>query len=113
MHNLPHLHHAAAPSGPPSLPPLLPQSLGGQPCLDNSYTDFIAQLRNTTVDRGAGGVGVRSWTWQTCSQFGYYQSCDAGSDCPFSTLMTLQSNYQICVDGFDARVAQVRAGAGE
>lgn len=76
--------------------------------MDNSYTDFIAQLRNVTVDKSAGGVGVRSWTWQTCSQFGYYQSCDAGSDCPFSTLMTLDSNYQICVDGFDMRVDQVR-----
>lgn len=51
-------------------------------------------------------VGIRQWTWQTCSQFGYYQSCDAGTACPFSSLMTLQSNYQICTDAFDGRVAQ-------
>lgn len=80
-------------------------TLGGAPCLDNSYDDFMAQIRNTTVDRSAGGVGIRQWTWQTCSQFGYYQACEAGTACPFSELMTLDSNFQICVDAFDSRVS--------
>jgi serine protease 16 len=33
-------------------------------CQDNSYADFIAQLRVTTPDPSAGGVGLRQWTWQ-------------------------------------------------
>ena len=36
----------------------------------------------------------------------FYQSCDPGSNCPFSSLMTLDSNFQMCTDGFDARVRE-------
>lgn len=35
----------------------------GQTCMDNSYTDFIAQLSNTTADFSATGVGMRQWTY--------------------------------------------------
>ena len=42
-------------------------SQGGQ-CLDNSYADYLAQLANTTADRSAGGLGLRAWTWQCCTQ---------------------------------------------
>lgn len=51
---------------------------GGQ-CMDNSYADFLVQVGNTTVDKTAGGVGIRQWTWQTCAQFGYYQTCEDGT----------------------------------
>jgi thymus-specific serine protease len=71
---------------------------GGQ-CLDNSYADFVAQFANTTFVP-AGGVGVRQWTWQTCAQFAYYQTCEPGTSCPFSMLMTLESSFQQCVDLF-------------
>lgn len=75
------------------------QATSGGQCIDNSYTDYIQSLQQTAVGN-QGGVGDRQWTWQTCTQFGYYQSCDSGRHCPFSTLMTLQSNYQMCVDIF-------------
>ena len=42
-------------------------SQGGQ-CLDNSYADYLAQLANTTADGSAGGLGLRAWTWQCCTQ---------------------------------------------
>lgn len=69
-------------------------------CMDNSYADFVAQTRNVTANKAAGGVGIRQWTWQTCVQFGYYQTCEDAS-CPFSRLMTLESSLQQCVDLFD------------
>jgi serine protease 16 len=75
-------------------------TLDGASCMDNSYADLLAQLRNTTVDRSSGGVGMRQWTYQTCTQFGYYQTCDANTNCPFSTLMTLEFSFQQCQDAF-------------
>lgn len=69
-----------------------------QSCVDNSYSNFLSQFNNQTVDQAASGVGIRQWTWQTCSQFGYYQTCDEGTSCPFSRLLTLESNLVICRD---------------
>jgi hypothetical protein len=73
---------------------------GGQ-CMDNSYADYLLQLRNTTADRGARGLGLRQWTWQCCTQFSYWQDCDKDSQCPLSkAFMTLDSNTQQCQDAF-------------
>ena len=33
---------------------------------------------------------------QTCTEFGYYQTCEAGTNCIFSYLITLESNFDIC-----------------
>lgn len=43
-------------------------SLAGAPCMDNSYTDFVTQLRNTSFASSTTGVGARQWTWQTCTR---------------------------------------------
>jgi len=81
------------------------QKQQGTTCMDNSYADYVAQLSATTVDKASGGLGLRSWTWQTCAQFAYYQTCESGTQCPFSKLMTLESSYQQCQDGFGAVVS--------
>jgi hypothetical protein len=53
----------------------------GEPCLEASYEAVVlAPLRNTTL---AGG-GDRVWTWQTCTEYGFYQTCEPGSGCPFA-----------------------------
>ena len=44
---------------------------------------------------------------QTCTQFGYYQSCETGTQCPFSTLMTLASNFQVNFAVFSSSAACV------
>ena len=72
-------------------------------CMDNNYSAFIAQMRNIVPDPNARGVPLRTWNWQYCSAFAYYQG-------PYTlflhlTLMTLESNFQICVDAFGERVA--------
>ena len=79
---------------------------GGQ-CMDNSYADYLLQLRNTTADRGARGLGLRQWTWQCCTQFSYWQDCDKDSQCPLSkAFMTLDSNTQQCQDAFGPGVSR-------
>ena len=45
----------------------------GKDCSDVSWEASIAELRNTTVSAD-GGVGIRQWIYQTCTQFGYCNS---------------------------------------
>ncbi|XP_045193377.2 thymus-specific serine protease-like [Mercenaria mercenaria] len=66
-------------------------------CMDNCFMNYTKTMTNTTVDRNATGPGIRQWTYQTCSQFGYYQTCDVNTTCPFSHLMDLSdSDIQQC-----------------
>jgi serine protease 16 len=66
-----------------------------QNCTDNSWQSFMEQMSNVTVDRGAL-PSMRQWIYQTCSQFGYYQTCELTSSCLFSNLMLLRPNLEIC-----------------
>jgi len=78
---------------------------GGE-CMDNSYKDYLSLLQNTTADAAAGGLGLRQWTWQCCTQFSYWQDCDPDSQCPLSKkFMTLDSNTQQCQDAFGESVS--------
>jgi len=80
--------------------------LNGPSCVDNSYADFIAQAGSTVVNKGAGGVGLRAWLYQTCVSFSFYQTCEDRNVCPLSLYMTEDSNTQQCADlygpGFNA-----------
>ncbi|XP_060082969.1 thymus-specific serine protease-like [Ylistrum balloti] len=69
-------------------------------CVNNSYAEMVKMIGNTTVDRNAEGPGMRQWIWQTCTQFGYYQTCDAKTNCPFSRLIDLPSQTKLCSDFF-------------
>lgn len=74
----------------------------GKPCMDISYGNTIAELRNATVDP-RGGVGMRQWVYQTCTEFGYFQTTDApASQQPFGDLVPLQLSLDICEDSYTA-----------
>lgn len=69
----------------------------GQTCVDNSWADYIASLANTTANPAVVGVGIRQWTYQTCAEFGYYQTCDSNTECPFdSPQVNLASFTMLC-----------------
>lgn len=61
-----------------------------QSCLDVSYADAIAQLRDTSA--ASAGVGIRQWVYQTCTEFGYFQTSDSGTDRPAASVSFLSSN---------------------
>jgi hypothetical protein len=44
-----------------------------QQCLDAGYMSMIKQLRNISWS-GPAGEGGRQWTYQTCVEFGFFQS---------------------------------------
>ncbi|MBN3310475.1 TSSP protease, partial [Amia calva] len=65
----------------------------GEPCLWSSFQQRLSELQDIRLQ--PGGVGERQWSYQTCTEFGYYQSCEDPS-CPFSPLLTLQAQTQLC-----------------
>ena len=45
--------------------------------------------------------GTRSWIWQTCTEFGFYQTCEVGSNCPFGKgFHVLDQDLEICEQAF-------------
>ncbi|KAE9550921.1 hypothetical protein FO519_005857 [Halicephalobus sp. NKZ332] len=50
---------------------------GGFIGLDNKWQDYIEYIQYTGYE-DEGRAAARSWTWQTCNEFGYFQSTDAG-----------------------------------
>lgn len=66
----------------------------GQECEDGNWEDTVKALKTT----GAG----RSWTYQTCNEFGYYQTTDSKNQ-PFTSWTWLNLNFSrvICEAAFD------------
>ncbi|KAL4235486.1 Thymus-specific serine protease [Mactra antiquata] len=72
-----------------------------QPCLDYTYDNLIKDMRKTdwTSDAGEGG---RQWMYQTCAEFGWFQSADYSNQ-PFGPSYTNPANYSMlqCSDIYD------------
>ncbi|XP_030632674.1 thymus-specific serine protease [Chanos chanos] len=66
-----------------------------QPCLDAQYTHYLQDMRNISWDGPASGGG-RQWVYQTCTEFGFYQSTDSPNQ-PFSGF-PLRYHLQQCAD---------------
>jgi len=84
----------------------LSKSLYGDGCIDVSFDDYEAQLTNTTLSGGGGRV----WFYQTCMEFGFYQTCEEDSACPYTKgLNTLDFNLEQCRKAFGLSPEQVKA----
>jgi serine protease 16 len=64
----------------------------GQSCEDASYADTIAYLSNPEKDANNNG---RPWTYQTCNEFGYFQTADSKVR-RVSTLYRMLSLWNLC-----------------
>lgn len=66
-------------------------------CFDINYQDFIDELKNETYS------AFRSWLWQTCSEFGFYQTSNSKNQI-FGNYLPLEFSVQMCKDiyGYDA-----------
>lgn len=60
----------------------------GETCLDNSYNKSISDLQQTSWESSplAGG---RQWFWQTCVEFGFYQSTTSNQQ-PFGQTLPVE-----------------------
>ena len=65
---------------------------GSNECLDISWNEMIESMKSPDNSD-------RSWFYQTCKEFGFYQTCDPGTFCPFTTsphVSTVESYLEIC-----------------
>ncbi|KAG7471076.1 hypothetical protein MATL_G00120580 [Megalops atlanticus] len=76
----------------------LMQKTFSQKCLDASYTNYLRDMRNTSWSGPASGGG-RQWVYQTCTEFGFYQSTDSPNQ-PFSGF-PLPYHLKQCGDMYD------------
>ncbi|CAG6006884.1 unnamed protein product, partial [Menidia menidia] len=66
-------------------------------CLDISHEKTLQVLMDTSLH--TGGKAERQWTYQTCTEFGFYQTCE-DTTCPFSGMSTLQAQTKLCTTVF-------------
>jgi len=67
----------------------------GEECLDVSYAGWIDLLSDTSVD----GIGWRQWIWQTCTEFGWYQTTNQPSGV-YGGMLDLPLFESWCQDAF-------------
>ncbi|XP_071962531.1 thymus-specific serine protease-like [Antedon mediterranea] len=75
-------------------------------CLESSYEQMLQELNKTVAQEL---VGIRPWTYQTCTQFGFFQTCDVNTQCPFSTYLGLGLYLDICNDVFGITADEINA----
>lgn len=52
----------------------------------------------------------RVWMYQTCTEWGFYQTCNEGSFCPYTQgLHDISYDYDMCANAFNVTAAQVDA----
>jgi hypothetical protein len=50
----------------------------------------------------------RTWEYQTCSEWGFYQTCNTGSSCPYTQgLHTVDVDLTLCATAFNLSAASV------
>ncbi|XP_017522339.3 thymus-specific serine protease [Manis javanica] len=76
----------------------------GQKCLSFSRAETVAQLRVTEPQES--GMGDRQWLYQTCTEFGFYVTCE-GPRCPFSQLPALPSHLELCEQVFGLSASSI------
>ncbi|KAM4042576.1 putative serine protease K12H4.7 isoform 2-T2 [Anomaloglossus baeobatrachus] len=64
-------------------------------CIEASYQQFVHDMRDICWE-GSASSGGRQWMYQTCTEFGYFQSSDSVSQ-PFSGF-PLSYHVQQCTD---------------
>ncbi|XP_072396390.1 putative serine protease F56F10.1 isoform X1 [Diabrotica undecimpunctata] len=70
----------------------------GEKCLDYSYNKMIDEMKDVSWDSDAA-AGSRQWTYQTCTEFGYYQTSSYKPHI-FGTRFPLSFSIQQCQDIF-------------
>lgn len=67
----------------------------GSTCIDLDWSNFVAEVADPTSDSG-----LRSWIWQTCTEFGFYQTC-TDADCPYAQgWHQLDQDLELCAKAF-------------
>ncbi|KAJ7990605.1 hypothetical protein DPEC_G00302130 [Dallia pectoralis] len=80
-----------------------------QPCFkDPTYNEYLEDIRNTSYSGPSSG-GERQWMYQSCTEFGYFQTTDSPNQ-PFSGF-GLQYQVEQCQDIFNISYQTLYDGA--
>ncbi|XP_037068422.1 LOW QUALITY PROTEIN: putative serine protease K12H4.7 [Pollicipes pollicipes] len=71
-----------------------------QQCLDHTYDSMMKQMQDVDFS-SPNNSGMRQWIYQTCTEFGWYQTSDYGRQ-PFGHHMPLSFSVQQCMDAYGA-----------
>ena len=63
--------------------------------IDANFSAQVEEMRGTSWNSSAVDEGMRQWIYQTCTEFGYYQTTDSAKQ-PFGDLITLASQLKTC-----------------
>lgn len=69
----------------------------GEKCLDYKYDKMIEDMKNTSWTSKASD-GMRQWTYQTCTEFGFYQTCDNRTVSIFGKRFDVDFFIRMCTD---------------
>ncbi|XP_054156718.1 putative serine protease K12H4.7 [Oppia nitens] len=72
---------------------------GGSKCLDYDYMKMIDEIRQSSKTSTSVRTGMRQWTYQTCTEFGYYQTTGL-PDSPFGHNIPIDYFSKQCTDIF-------------
>ena len=72
--------------------------MAGEQCLEHSYAAQILELQHTSWNSPAA-EGGRQWTYQTCTEFGWYQSSDIPKQ-PWGKILPVKFFEKMCGDIF-------------
>lgn len=73
----------------------------GDSCFDYKYDKMIAEMKNTSW-ASKSAEGMRQWTYQTCNEFGFYQTSDNKSD-TFGDRFGVDFFIRQCMDIYSER----------
>ncbi|XP_065204121.1 putative serine protease K12H4.7 [Planococcus citri] len=83
----------------------------GWTCFDHTDEDAVKQLKKTDIDTILAGSMGRQWTYQTCTEFGYYQRLSTTSDV-FGIHLLSESDVQLCEEIFGPGFNETRLKNG-
>lgn len=84
---------------------LAKSQLQGQTCRDIDWNSYVQFMKSPILSKPNG---MRSWTYMTCTEFGYYQTCKEQSDCPFGRGMKqVEQDLELCEVAFGIPKDQV------
>ncbi len=79
-------------------------------CLDVSYSDYISSLKNDSSQ--APLAAARSWIFQTCTAFGYFQTTNQASKL-WGNIIPVSFYQQVCMDVFSGiQLTEPQVGKG-
>lgn len=73
---------------------------GSTECVDASYVGVRLAMGETEWTSAVVESGTRQWFYQTCNEFGWYQTSNSENQ-PFGSKFPVQLNIQMCMDFYN------------